>query len=54
LNDARLVEHGSGAFTVWYGRDGITVGVLTHGADDDYDRGRRLTEQRQPLPAMAP
>jgi 3-phenylpropionate/trans-cinnamate dioxygenase ferredoxin reductase component len=54
FDDARLVEHGSGAFTVWYGRDGITVGVLTHGADDDYDRGRRLTEQRQPLPAAAP
>ena len=54
FDDARLVEHGSGAFTVWYGPDGITVGVLTHGADDDYDRGRRLTEQRQPLPAAAP
>ena len=38
---------------VWYGRGGITVGVLTHGADNDYDRGRRLTEQRQPLPAAA-
>lgn len=47
---ARPVEHGGGAFTVWYGRDGVTVGVLTHEADEDYERGRELVEQGRPLP----
>ena len=47
---ARLVEHGGGAFTVWYASDGVTVGVLTHDADGDYERGRQLIEQRQPPP----
>ena len=40
FDEARLVDHGGGAFTVWYGRDGITVGVLTHERDEDYERGR--------------
>jgi 3-phenylpropionate/trans-cinnamate dioxygenase ferredoxin reductase component len=52
FDDARLADHGDGAFTVWYGRDGITVGVLTHDADQDYEEGRRRTEQRQPLPEV--
>ena len=38
------LEERPGGFTVWYARDGVTVGVLTHGADDDYERGRRLVE----------
>jgi 3-phenylpropionate/trans-cinnamate dioxygenase ferredoxin reductase component len=42
--------HPGGAFTVWYGADGITVGVLTHQSDDDYERGRELIEQGRPLP----
>ena len=49
FDDARLADHGDGAFTVWYGRDGVTVGVLTHRADQDYERGRRLTGQHRPL-----
>jgi 3-phenylpropionate/trans-cinnamate dioxygenase ferredoxin reductase subunit len=32
------------AFTAWYGRDGRIVGVLTHDADDDYERGQALIE----------
>jgi hypothetical protein len=28
-----------GAFTVWYGRAGRLVGVLTHRADENYERG---------------
>ncbi|MDQ6657830.1 MAG: FAD-dependent oxidoreductase, partial [Actinomycetota bacterium] len=40
----RFVEHEEGAFTAWYGKGGVTVGVLTHQADDDYDRGQRLVE----------
>jgi NADPH-dependent 2,4-dienoyl-CoA reductase/sulfur reductase-like enzyme len=49
-DDARLVDHGDGAFTVWYGRDGTTVGVLTHDADEDYERGHYLVAHRAPLP----
>ena len=52
FDDASLVDHGGGAFTVWYSRDGVTVGVLTHDADHDYERGRRLIEQRQPTPDL--
>jgi NADPH-dependent 2,4-dienoyl-CoA reductase/sulfur reductase-like enzyme len=51
--DASLVDHGRGAFTVWYSQDGVTVGVLTHDADRDYEHGRRLIEQRQPPPDTA-
>jgi hypothetical protein len=38
------------AFTVWYGKEGVTVGVLTHNADEDYEEGRRLIEQGASLP----
>jgi NADPH-dependent 2,4-dienoyl-CoA reductase/sulfur reductase-like enzyme len=48
FDDASLVDHGGGAFTVWYSRDGAMVGVLTHDADHDYERGRHLIEQHQP------
>jgi NADPH-dependent 2,4-dienoyl-CoA reductase/sulfur reductase-like enzyme len=51
FDDASLVDHGGGAFTVWYSQEGATVGVLTHDADRDYERGRRLVEQRQPVPS---
>jgi 3-phenylpropionate/trans-cinnamate dioxygenase ferredoxin reductase component len=30
------------AFTVWYERSGVTVGVLTHERDEDYERGSEL------------
>ena len=53
FDDASLVEHGGGAFTVWYSQEGMTVGVLTHDADHDYESGRRLIEQRQPPPSTA-
>jgi NADPH-dependent 2,4-dienoyl-CoA reductase/sulfur reductase-like enzyme len=48
FDTASLLDHGGGAFTVWYSQDGVTVGVLTHDADHDYEHGRRLIEQRQP------
>jgi 3-phenylpropionate/trans-cinnamate dioxygenase ferredoxin reductase subunit len=47
-DQARLDEHEAGAFTVWYERDGVAVGVLTHEADRDYERGRKLIEAAQP------
>jgi NADPH-dependent 2,4-dienoyl-CoA reductase/sulfur reductase-like enzyme len=34
-----------GAFVAWYGREGKLVGVLTHQADDAYERGRDLITQ---------
>ncbi len=37
-----LVDHGDGGFTVWYSRAGRAVGVLTHRADGDYERGQEL------------
>ena len=42
FDDSRLEDHGGGAFTAWYGRNGRVVGVLAHEADEDYERGRAL------------
>jgi NADPH-dependent 2,4-dienoyl-CoA reductase/sulfur reductase-like enzyme len=42
FDEDRLIDHGEGAFTVWYARAGIAVGVLTHERDEDYERGREL------------
>jgi 3-phenylpropionate/trans-cinnamate dioxygenase ferredoxin reductase subunit len=44
FDDAAAVE-GDGGFTVWYGKAGQMVGVLTSERDSDYDRGRQLVEQ---------
>jgi hypothetical protein len=50
FDEARMVDHARGAFTVWYGREGTTVGVLTHDRDEDYERGKSLVETGAPLP----
>ena len=50
FDESRLVDHPGGAFTVWYGSQGTAVGVLTHGCDEDYERGRELIERKRPLP----
>ncbi len=50
FDNARFVPGQNGAFTVWYERDGIAVGVLTHDNDDDYERGRELIESGASLP----
>jgi NADPH-dependent 2,4-dienoyl-CoA reductase/sulfur reductase-like enzyme len=50
FDEARLVEHPDGGFTVWYGAGGVTVGVLAHERDEDYEQGRELVEQGRPLP----
>ncbi|MHB8233844.1 MAG: NAD(P)/FAD-dependent oxidoreductase [Solirubrobacteraceae bacterium] len=47
---SRLEAHPEGAFTVWYERDGVTVGVLTHDRDEDYERGRELVRVGGALP----
>ena len=49
MDRAKLIEREDG-FTVWYERDGVTVGVLTHNADDDYERGDALIKEARPLP----
>ncbi len=41
----RFEAHDECAFTVWYGSNGVLVGVLTHGADEDDERGGRLVEE---------
>lgn len=38
---SRMIQRDNG-FAIWYARDGATVGVLTHNADDDYDLGAAL------------
>ncbi|MDQ3387441.1 MAG: FAD-dependent oxidoreductase [Actinomycetota bacterium] len=43
-DDLCFEDYGDGSFTVWYGSDGVCVGVLTHNADEDYERGRELVE----------
>ena len=50
FDEARMVVHPGGAFTVWYGSQGTAVGVLAHERDEDYERGRELIEQGRPLP----
>ena len=47
---ARFVDNGEGSFTVWYGQDGTTVGVLTCSADEDDEKGRELIRTGAPLP----
>jgi 3-phenylpropionate/trans-cinnamate dioxygenase ferredoxin reductase component len=37
--DEQVFEDEGEAFTVWYGNEGTLVGVLSHNADDDYERG---------------
>lgn len=48
-DEARFVAGEDGTFTVWYGQEGATVGVLTHERDEDYERGRELVETKAPL-----
>jgi NADPH-dependent 2,4-dienoyl-CoA reductase/sulfur reductase-like enzyme len=46
FDEDHLVDHSGGAFTVWYGRDGVVVGVLTHERDEDYESGRELIARK--------
>jgi len=47
--DEQVFEDEGEAFTVWYGKEGVLVGVLSHGADEDYERGREWIESREPF-----
>jgi 3-phenylpropionate/trans-cinnamate dioxygenase ferredoxin reductase component len=42
--DEEVFESEGEAFTVWYGEDGVLVGILSHGKDEDYEQGRELIE----------
>jgi 3-phenylpropionate/trans-cinnamate dioxygenase ferredoxin reductase component len=46
----RLVAGDGGDFTIWYERDGVAVGVLTHERDADYERGSELIARGEPAP----
>jgi 3-phenylpropionate/trans-cinnamate dioxygenase ferredoxin reductase component len=48
-DSCRLMRREDG-FTVWYELDGVTVGVLTLNADDDYELGERLIKDGSPAP----
>ena len=48
--DEQRFEDKGDAFTVWYGKEGSLVGVLSHGADEDYERGRELIERGTSFP----
>jgi 3-phenylpropionate/trans-cinnamate dioxygenase ferredoxin reductase subunit len=48
--DELVFEDEGEAFTVWYAREGMLVGVLSHGTDEDYQRGRGLIERGESLP----
>src|SRR5262249_43956149 len=44
-DQTRFEPHPNGGFTAWYGHDNRIVGVLTHEADEDYERGTELIGQ---------
>ncbi|HET7047161.1 MAG TPA: FAD-dependent oxidoreductase [Solirubrobacteraceae bacterium] len=44
----RFESHPDGGFTVWYGREGQIVGVLTHETDEDYEQGAELIKRGAP------
>jgi 3-phenylpropionate/trans-cinnamate dioxygenase ferredoxin reductase subunit len=50
FDDVHIVDHDGDAFTAWYGRDGVCVGVLTHECDGDYEAGQGRIERGDPLP----
>ncbi|MDQ6778203.1 MAG: FAD-dependent oxidoreductase [Actinomycetota bacterium] len=54
FDEDRLIDHGDGAFTVWYARAGVAVGVLTYEHDEDggqarFERGRELIARGERL-----
>ncbi len=43
--DDQVFEDEGEAFTVRYGKEGVLVGILSHGKDQDYERGRDMIER---------
>jgi len=48
-NEQAFEDRGE-SFLVRYGKDGVLVGILTHGADEDYENGRAPIERGDPFP----
>jgi 3-phenylpropionate/trans-cinnamate dioxygenase ferredoxin reductase subunit len=47
-DEVRFEAGEGGAFVARYGREGELVGVLAHQRDEDYEKGKRLIEERAP------
>lgn len=47
--DEHAFEDRGDSFVVRYGRDGRLVGILAHGADEDYEQGREPIERGAPF-----
>jgi 3-phenylpropionate/trans-cinnamate dioxygenase ferredoxin reductase component len=45
-----LAHCSAGGATVWYGKDGVIVGVLTHDHDEDLELGTELVRTGAPFP----
>jgi 3-phenylpropionate/trans-cinnamate dioxygenase ferredoxin reductase subunit len=50
FDDIRFVEHAGGAFTVYYGKAGRIVGVLSHEHDEDYEAAGDMIADGRPMP----
>jgi NADPH-dependent 2,4-dienoyl-CoA reductase/sulfur reductase-like enzyme len=48
--DEHAFEDRGDSFVVRYGKDGVLVGILAHGADEDYENGREPIERGDPFP----
>jgi 3-phenylpropionate/trans-cinnamate dioxygenase ferredoxin reductase component len=48
FDDVRFEPSADGSFTAWYGRDSKLVGVLAHGVDEAYERGREMIAEGAP------
>jgi NADPH-dependent 2,4-dienoyl-CoA reductase/sulfur reductase-like enzyme len=48
FDHVRFEPSADGSFTTWYGRDSKLVGVLTHGVDEAYERGREMIAEGAP------
>jgi 3-phenylpropionate/trans-cinnamate dioxygenase ferredoxin reductase subunit len=47
--DEQVFEEEGEAVTVWYGKEGVLVGVLSHGTDEHYEQGRGRIESGEPF-----
>ncbi|HEY1489387.1 MAG TPA: FAD-dependent oxidoreductase [Micromonosporaceae bacterium] len=48
FDEARVIDNGSDAFTIWYVQSGTIVGALTYNADPDYARADELIGRKAP------